>query len=208
MRDTFTGLNITLCFPVPEFMVAVGFLLLLVMEQLILALRDERERGQKEGREEKEALLLHSPTVRTHPDPVLSTVYSSVLLLSLCLSFFLQGLSVDTVQLRPDVLLRSSLLTCSLVVLLFQSHVRRSAVSVCLVLLSLASPLGLVLRHTHQSVPLARCTLEGLSAGNVAYIVFMDIIPRVTSANQQRIAKVTLIVTGFSVFTAALLLKI
>ncbi|XP_060726981.1 zinc transporter ZIP1-like [Tachysurus vachellii] len=210
MRETFTELSVTLYFPVPEFIMSVGFLFLLVMEQLILTLRDEREQqhGQKEGREDKEALLLCSPTVRTRPDPSLSPIRSSVLLLSLCLFFICQGLSVDVVRLRPELLLRTSLVTCSLVFLLIHSHMRRFVVLVCLGVLSSAFPLGLALRytHTHHSFRLARSTLQGLSVGSFIYVVFMDVMPRVTSANEQRIAKVTLILTGFSVFTAALLL--
>ncbi|MCJ8750286.1 hypothetical protein PDJAM_G00260870 [Pangasius djambal] len=207
MRETFTELGVTLLFPVPEFIMAVGFLFLLVMEELILTLRDERERqhGQKEGREEKESLLLCSPTFLQRPDPSLSPVRSSVLLLSLCLFSVFQGLSVDVVRLRPDLLLRSSLVACSLVFLLAQSHMRRSVVSVCLMVLSSAFPLGLALRPTH--LRLARSTLEGLSVGSFTYIIFMDVMPRVTSAHEHRIAKVTLILTGFSVLTAALLLK-
>ncbi|KAK3551821.1 hypothetical protein QTP70_029003 [Hemibagrus guttatus] len=219
MRETFTELSVTglvcpicpqLYFPVPEFIMSVGFLFLLVMEQLILTLRDERERQHrhKDGREEKEALLLCSPTVQPRPDLSLSPIRSSVLLLSLCLFFTFQGLSVDAVRPRPELLLRTSLVSCSLAFLLIQSHMRRSVVSVCLAVLSSAFPLGLILRHTHthQSFRLARSTLQGLSVGSFAYVVFMDVMPRVTSANEQRISKVTLILTGFSVFTAALLL--
>lgn len=190
---------------------AVGFLFLLVMEELILTLRDECERqhGQKEGREEKEALLLCSPTFRPRPDPSLSPIRSFVLLLSLCLFSVFQSFSMDVVQLRPDLLLRTSFITCSLVFLLAQSHMKRSVVSICLMVLSSAFPLSFALHHTHTRTPLrlARSTLEGLSVGSFAYIVFMDVMPRVTSANEHRISKVTLILTGFSVFTVALLLK-
>lgn len=198
-------------FPVPEFIMAVGFLFLLVLEQLILTLRDECERqhGQKEGREEKEALLLYPTTFRPRPDPSLSPVRSSVLLLSLFLFSVFQGLSADVMRLRPDLLLRTSLVACSLVFLLAQSHMRRSVVSVCLAVLSSAFPLCLALRHTHTHTPLrlARSTLQGLSVGSFTYVIFMDVMPRVTSANEQRIAKVTLILTGFSLLTAALLLR-
>ncbi|KAK3572199.1 hypothetical protein QTP86_026060 [Hemibagrus guttatus] len=199
MRETFTELSVTglvcpicpqLYFPVPEFIMSVGFLFLLVMEQLILTLRDERERQHrhKDGREEKEALLLCSPTVQPRPDLSLSPIRSSVLLLSLCLFFTFQGLSVDAVRPRPELLLRTSLVSCSLAFLLIQSHMRRSVVSVCLAVLSSAFPLGLILRHTHthQSFRLARSTLQGLSVGSFAYVVFMDVMPRVTSANEQR----------------------
>lgn len=190
---------------------AVGFLFLLVVEQLILTLRDECERQlrQKEGRIEKEHMLLCSPTSRPRPDLSLSPIRSSVLLLSLCLFSVFQGLTEDEARLRPDLLLRPALLACGLVFLLAQSHMRRSAVSICLTLLSLAFPLGLALRHTHAHthLRLARAMLQGLSVGSFTYIVFMDVIPRVTSANEQRIAKVTLILTGFSLLTAALLLK-
>ncbi|XP_017319831.1 zinc transporter ZIP1 [Ictalurus punctatus] len=211
MRETFTELGVTLRFPVPEFIMAVGFLFLLVLEQLILTLRDECERqhGQKEGREEKEALLLYPTTFRPRPDPSLSPVRSSVLLLSLFLFSVFQGLSADVMRLRPDLLLRTSLVACSLVFLLAQSHMRRSVVSVCLAVLSSAFPLCLALRHTHTHTPLrlARSTLQGLSVGSFTYVIFMDVMPRVTSANEQRIAKVTLILTGFSLLTAALLLR-
>ncbi|KAI5106056.1 zinc transporter ZIP1, partial [Silurus meridionalis] len=208
MREHFTELGVTLRFPVPEFIMAVGFLFLLVMEELILALRDECERQhrQKEERDEKEALLLCSPTFRPRPDPSLAPIRFSVLLLSLCLFSIFQGFSVDEVRLHPDLLLRASLVTCSLVFLLAQSQMRRSVVSVCLLMLSLAFPLGLALRHTHKhTLRLARSTLEGLSVGSFTYVVFMDVIPRVTSAKEHRISKVTLILTGFSVLTVALL---
>lgn len=195
-------------FPVPEFIMAVGFLFVLVMEELILTLRDECER-QKEGQEEKEALLLCLPTFRPRPDPSLSPVRMSVLLLSLCLFTFFQGLSLDVVRLRPDLLLRASLVACGLVFLLAQSHMRRPAAFVCLTLLSSAFPLGLALRHTHTHTPLrlARSTLGGLSAGSFIYIIFMDVMPRATSANEHRITRVTLILTGFSLLTTALLLR-
>lgn len=196
-------------FPVPEFMLAVGFLFLLVMESLILTLRDECERqhGQKEGREEKEALLLCSPTPR--PDPTLSPIRSFVLVLSLSLFSTFQSFSVGVVRLRPDLLLRTSLITCSLVFLLAQSQMRRSVVSICLVALSSAFPLSLVLHHTHTHSPLrlACSTLEGLSVGSFTYVVFMDVIPRAMSASEHRIGRVTLILMGFSVLTAALLLR-
>lgn len=195
----------------PEFIVAVGFLFLLVMEELILTLRDECEQqhGQKEVREEKEALLLCSPAFRPRPDPSLSPIRSFVLLLCLCLFSVFQGLSEDMVRLRPDLLLRTSLVVCSLVFLLAQSQMRRSVVSVCVTLLSTAFPLGFALRYTcvHTSLRLARSTLAGLSVGSFTYVLFMDVMLRVTSAHERRIAKVTLILTGFSVLTAALLLK-
>lgn len=198
-------------FPVPEFIMAVGFLFLLVTEELFLAVRDEceRQRVQREGREEKEALLLCSPTFRSRTDTFLSPVRLSVLLLSLCLFSIFQGLSVEEVQLRPDLLLCASLIACSLVFLLAQNHMRRSVVSVCVVALAFALPLGFVLRHMHArtSLRLARSMLGGLNAGSFAYVIFMDIMPRATSANEHRIAKVALILTGFSMFTVALLLK-
>ncbi|KAG7335424.1 hypothetical protein KOW79_000117 [Hemibagrus wyckioides] len=208
MRETFTELSVILYFPVPEFIMSVGFLFLLVMEQLLLTLRDEREgqHGQTDGREEKEALC--SGAVRPRPDPSLSPLRSSMLLLSLCLFFTLQGLSAETVRPRPHLLLRTALVSCSLAVLLIHGQMRRFAVSVSMAALSSAFPLGLILRHaqTHWSFHLARSTLQGLSVGSFIYLVFMDVLPRVTSANQKRIANVTLILTGFSVFTAMLLL--
>ncbi|XP_062848640.1 zinc transporter ZIP3 [Trichomycterus rosablanca] len=210
MKSTFSDLGVTLRFPVAEFLLAVGFLLLMVMEQMILSLRDDSENQNKDG-EEKEGLLVPFPLYRSRPEPWISSVRSFVLLFSLCMFSIFQGLSTDLLQLRPDLLLRTALISVSLIFTLTQNRMRRSATSICLMVLCVAFPLGVALRHTlaHTHVPLrlARSTLEGLCVGSFLYVVFLDVMPRVMSSSEQRILKVTLILTGFTVVTAALLIK-
>lgn len=203
-------LLLQLRFPVAEFLLAVGFLLLMVMEQMILSLRDDSENETKDG-EEKEGLLVPIPLYRSRPEPWISSVRSLVLLFSLCMFSVFQGLSNDLLQLRPDLLLCTALISFSLVLTLTQNRMRRSATSLCLMVLCVAFPLGVALRHTlahaHVSLRLARSTLEGLSVGSFLYVVFLDVLPRVMSTNEQRIFKVTLILTGFTAVTASLLIK-
>lgn len=213
INKTFSDLGVTLTFPVPEFLLAMGFLLVLVMEQVVLSLRDECERqcGQRDGRNEKEALIVTTLQTPPRPEPWFLSVRSFVLLFSLCVFSLFQGLWLQSVQLRADLLLRMLLVSFSLVLTLTQNRIKRPVAFVCLLLLSLAFPLGLALRHAlrrvHAPLQLARSTLGGLAVGSFIYMIFLDVIPRVTSGGEQRIVKVTLILTGFAVVSMVMLIK-
>ncbi|XP_030638239.1 zinc transporter ZIP1 isoform X1 [Chanos chanos] len=61
MNETFNNLGITLHFPLPEFILAMGLFIVLVMEQIILALQDQ----SGDSSEERQALLIDSG-LQTH----------------------------------------------------------------------------------------------------------------------------------------------
>ncbi|XP_072536033.1 zinc transporter ZIP1-like [Salminus brasiliensis] len=66
MTETFSNLGVTLRFPVPEFILAMGFLLVLVIEQVVLAHREQSSIHMAE----KQALLVGSsvqPHDQCHP---------------------------------------------------------------------------------------------------------------------------------------------
>ncbi|XP_023657020.1 zinc transporter ZIP1 isoform X1 [Paramormyrops kingsleyae] len=61
INNAFSNLGITLQFPLPEFILAMGFFLVLVMEQIVLVLRDKS--GGFTG--ERQALLV-DPSIQSH----------------------------------------------------------------------------------------------------------------------------------------------
>ncbi|XP_076826719.1 zinc transporter ZIP3 [Brachyhypopomus gauderio] len=238
MTETFRGLGVTLCFPVPEFILAVGFLLVLLLEQVLLALREQPDKHT----EEKSALLAGGSlgshdqlcaksssqcsraVARAWPEPCrgrssgeragdvsLAAVRAFVLVFSLCLCSVLEAVARGE---WLDLLLRNGLLALSLALRLTQSQLRRVVLAACVLLFSAMAPLGVVLgatlRQTHLVLQyqLARSTLQGLAAGSFTYIVFMEVLPHALNTRGQRIPKVTLLLTGFSAITAVLFIKL
>lgn len=72
MTETFSNLGVTLRFPVPEFILAMGFLLVVVIEQVVLALREQSDIHTTE----KEALLVGSSIQPHDRQPQSSHQYS------------------------------------------------------------------------------------------------------------------------------------
>ncbi|XP_066539753.1 zinc transporter ZIP1-like [Hoplias malabaricus] len=231
MTETFSGLGVTLRFPVPEFILAIGFLLLLIIEQVILAL------GEQSGNHtpEKKALLVGS-CVQPHLWPQgcrgkgsgvhaevspLSTVRVFVLVFSLSLCSVFEGLAVGLQEASGQgldfhlaLLLHKGLTAFSVAVRLTQNQLRRAAVTACLLFFSATCPLGVVLgisfkhSHTLPQYQLACSTLQGLAAGAFIYVILMEVLPHALSSSGQRISKITLLLTGFTTVTVLLLTKI
>lgn len=61
INEAFNNLGITLQFPLPEFIMAMGFFLVLIMEQIVLAIKD-----QSSGPSEERRALLVDPSVQSH----------------------------------------------------------------------------------------------------------------------------------------------
>lgn len=209
----------------------MGFLLVLVIEHVFLALREQSGSHMAE----KEALLMGS-SVHPHLRPemyrrtgcggppeisLLSTVRVFVLVFSISLCSVFEGLAVGLqeadgqgLDLRLALLFRKGLTAFSLAVNLTQNQLRRAAVTSCLLLFSATCPLGTVLgislrqTHTTPQYKLARATLQGLAAGSFVYVIVMEVLPHVMSSSGQRIFKVTLLLTGFTALTGLLLIRL
>ncbi|KAJ8354653.1 hypothetical protein SKAU_G00222200 [Synaphobranchus kaupii] len=252
INEAFKSLQITLKFPLPEFIMAMGFFLVLVLEQIVLAFKDQSAGSFEERRallvesniqsHEKESqgcAHLHSPFsqateelgksrvpggehVHLHVDfNSHSAIRSFILVFSLSLHSVFEGLAVGLQQDSQKVLeiclallLHKSIIAFSLSLKLTQGRLKRTAVTACILLFSVMSPLGIgigiALTET-ESTPqhhLARYTLEGLAAGTFIYITFMEILPHELGAPQNRIPKVALLLTGFAVVTGVLFIKI
>ncbi|XP_068179428.1 zinc transporter ZIP1-like isoform X2 [Antennarius striatus] len=220
-------------FPLPEFILAMGFFLVLVLEQMVLTFRDQSASPV----EERRSLLLDStiqevdriaqrPSRRRRcpddSDGVRSqlALRAFILVFSLSLHSVFQGLAVGLLQdgaqvleMCPALMIHKSMVSFSLVFTLCRDQLRRPVVAGCLLLFAAMSPLGLgvgVALSEAGAPPqhqLARSTLEGLATGAFIYVTFMEILPQELSSSRNRILKVAMLLLGFAVVTAVLFLR-
>lgn len=237
INDAFSGAGITLQFPLPEFILAMGFFLVLVLEQIILAFKDQ----PSSLTDERRALLVDSSVQANghrhahhrhgseesdgghfHVDlDSQSALRAFILVFSLSLHSVFEGLAVGLVEEGKEVLeiclalmIHKSIISFSLSFKLCQSRLRRSVLVGCLLLFAVMSPLGigvgigLTETRTSPQHQVARCTLEGLAGGTFLYITFMEILPHELSSPRNRILKVAMLLAGFAVVTAVLFIKL
>lgn len=216
-------------FPLQEFILAMGFFLVLVMEQITLAYK---EQSSPPHPEETRALLgtVNGGPQHWHDGPGIpqasgtpaasSALRACVLVFSLALHSVFEGLAVGlqrdrarAMELCLALLLHKGILAVSLSLRLLQSHLRVQVVAGCGILFSCMTPLGIGLGAAlaesagplHQ---LAQSVLEGMAAGTFLYITFLEILPQELATSEQRILKVILLLAGFALLTGLLFVQI
>ncbi|XP_030605851.1 zinc transporter ZIP3 [Archocentrus centrarchus] len=174
ISEAFSSAGITLQFPLPEFIVAMGFFLVLVLEQIILAFKDQ----SSPPLEERRSLLVDS-SIQTNDHSThhhhqhhhnhrrssgdsdghfhvdigsQSALRAFILVFSLSLHSVFEGLAVGLLEEGKEVLeiclalmIHKSIISFSLTVKLSQARLRRSVVAGCLLLFAVMSPLGVAL---------------------------------------------------------------
>uniref|UniRef100_A0A8C6QIA1 Zinc transporter ZIP1 n=1 Tax=Nannospalax galili TaxID=1026970 RepID=A0A8C6QIA1_NANGA len=201
--EALAALHLTLQFPLPEFILAFGFFLVLVMEQITLQWHDGPGVPQASG-------TLAAP----------SALHACVLVFSLALHSVFEGLAVGSqgdqvwaMALCLALLLCRGILAVSLSLWLLQSHLQVQMVAACGILFSCMTPLGIRLGAAlaesagplHQ---LAQSVLEGMAAGTFLYITFLEILLQELVTSEQRIIKVILLLAGFALLTGLLFVQI
>ncbi|XP_029879652.1 zinc transporter ZIP1 [Aquila chrysaetos chrysaetos] len=213
------GLRITLQFPLPEFILAMGFFLVLVLEQVALAQREASSIP-----EETRALLPTGSIQTLSPQPPVpgtrSAIRAGLLVLALALHAVLEGLALGLQEAEGAVLrvclallLHKCAVAFSLALKLLRGRLRPPAVVACLTLFAMMSPLGVglgtaVAAGAGPRQRLCRGVLEGLAAGTFLYVTFLEILPQELGVPQHRIPKVILLLAGFALVTAILFIKI
>ncbi|XP_074931590.1 zinc transporter ZIP1 [Phalacrocorax aristotelis] len=213
------GLRITLQFPLAEFILAMGFFLVLVLEQVALAQREPSSIP-----EETRALLPTGSIQTPSPQPPVPSargaVRAGLLVLALALHSVLEGLALGLQEAEGAVLrvclallLHKCAVAFSLALKLLRGRLRAPAVAACLVLFAMMSPLGVglgtaVAAGAGPRQRLCRGVLEGLAAGTFLYITFLEILPQELGVPQHRVPKVILLLAGFALVTAILFIKI
>uniref|UniRef100_A0A2K6QFH5 Solute carrier family 39 member 1 n=1 Tax=Rhinopithecus roxellana TaxID=61622 RepID=A0A2K6QFH5_RHIRO len=227
--EALAALHVTLQFPLQEFILAMGFFLVLVMEQITLAYK---EQSGPSPLEETRALLgtVNGGPQHWHDGPGVpqasgapaspSALRACVLVFSLALHSVFEGLAVGlqrdrarAMELCLALLLHKGILAVSLSLRLLQSHLRAQVVAGCGILFSCMTPLGIGLGAAlaesagplHQ---LAQSVLEGMAAGTFLYITFLEILPQELASSEQRILKVILLLAGFALLTGLLFIQI
>ncbi|XP_049902319.1 zinc transporter ZIP1-like [Epinephelus moara] len=169
INEAFSNAGVTLQFPLPEFIMAMGFFLVLVLEQIVLAFKDQSSSHS----EERRALLVDS-TIQAndrnsrhhshrrrgsdesdgghfHVDfGSQSALRAFILVFSLSLHSVFEGLAVGLLEEGKEVLeiclalmIHKSIISFSLAFKLSQGRLRRSVVAGCLLLFAVMSPLGI-----------------------------------------------------------------
>uniref|UniRef100_A0A8D0GGF0 Solute carrier family 39 member 1 n=1 Tax=Sphenodon punctatus TaxID=8508 RepID=A0A8D0GGF0_SPHPU len=229
INEALDSLRVTLQFPLQEFILAMGFFLLLVMEQIVLAYRDQAGSSLEEtrallGAAASQARLRGEPA-EEHPHFHIdlnahSAIRSFMLLFALSLHSVFEGLAVGlqeagarALEICLALLIHKCVIAFSLSLKLLQGRLRPRAVTACLLLFAAMSPLGIgvgvaLTEGVGALHRLARSVLEGLATGTFVYITFLEILPHELGSPQQRILKVILLVAGFALVTSVLFIKI
>ncbi|XP_064257641.1 zinc transporter ZIP1 [Passer domesticus] len=208
------GLRVTLQFPLPQFILAMGFFLVLVLEQATLAQRELPERPEEESR-----ALLPGASIQAPAPAARGALRAAALALALALHAALEGLALglregEAAALRVllALLLHKGAVAFGLALELLRSRLRPPAVASCVALLALMSPLGVgvgtaLAAGAGPRQRLCRAVLEGLAAGTFLFVTFLEILPQELGAPGNRIPKVILILGGFALVSAILFVK-
>ncbi|KAM6365425.1 LOW QUALITY PROTEIN: zinc transporter ZIP1 [Pluvialis apricaria] len=226
IRAALEGLHVTLQFPLPEFILAMGFFLVLVLEQVAVAQREPATTAAEETR-----TLLPPGSIQTQSPQNLvraavaaaaaaRIVRAGLLVLALALHAVLEGLALGlqegegaVLRVCLALLLHKCAVAFSLALKLLRGHLRPPAVALCLGLFAMMSPLGVglgtaVAAGAGPRQRLCRGVLEGLAAGTFLYITFLEILPQELGVPHQRVPKVLLLLAGFALVTGILFIKI
>ncbi|KAL0171060.1 hypothetical protein M9458_031371, partial [Cirrhinus mrigala] len=225
------SLCVQLHFPLSEFILAMGFLVVFVVEQMLLAFREQT----CDASQEKQALMdCQDRTAAAHrsrrsvswsdgscaADDGRSHVGLRVFLLLFCLCAraFLEGLSVGSQRERllescVTLLLYKGVVAFSLAVRLTHHALRRTLVGGALLLFSVACPAGIGTglaldgATAGPQAQLVRCAVEGLTAGIFVNVCVLGSVWQELGSPKHRIHKVAFLLTGFALVTAILFTK-
>uniref|UniRef100_A0A2K5Q8Y5 Solute carrier family 39 member 1 n=1 Tax=Cebus imitator TaxID=2715852 RepID=A0A2K5Q8Y5_CEBIM len=190
--EALVALHVTLQFPLQEFILAMGFFLVLVMEQITLAYKEQ-----------------------SGPPPLeeIGLCWEHIGMMGQEFHRRVQRDQARAMELCLALLLYKGILAVSLSLRLLQIHLRAQVVAGCGILFSCMTPLGIGLGAAlaesagplHQ---LAQSVLEGMAAGTFLYITFLEILPQELASSEQRILKVILLLAGFALLTGLLFIQI
>ncbi|XP_063169919.1 zinc transporter ZIP1-like [Candoia aspera] len=202
----------SLDFPMPELILALGILLVLVLEHVALDCSEWQAAGASPPllRREEATIREQWAGAEAANTPSPSPFRSLALILSLSLHAVFEGLALGlqdsgsgVLQLAATVLLHKSVIAAGLGLLLLQSRLPLpwlAASGSCFVLMSpLGVGLGMAVSHSSGlGGSLARSVLEGVAAGTFMYITFLEILPQELRVPSGRLPKILAVLLGFS----------
>ncbi|XP_044210137.1 zinc transporter ZIP1 [Thunnus albacares] len=212
-------------FPLPEFIMASGFFMVLILEKIILNCREmggaqeeraplihDNRNGHSHGHGSATSSDLESSGHHVHVDfQAHSPFRSFMLFLSLSLHSVFEGLAIGlqstdskVLEICIAILVHKSIIVFSLSVKLVQSAVRPMWVAAYIGVFAMMSPLGIgigigVMEAQLAAGALIQAVLEGLAAGTFVYITFLEILPHELNSPGKQLPKVLFILLGFSI---------
>ncbi|XP_029968532.1 zinc transporter ZIP1 [Salarias fasciatus] len=213
-------------FPLPEFIIAAGFFMVLILERMVLNFRELR------GAQEERAPLIpdgrnghghgHGPGTdversghHVHVDFQAHSAFRSFMLfLSLSLHSVFEGLAIGlqneeskVLQICIAIMVHKSIIVFSLSLKLVQSAVPPLWTAAYIGVFAVMSPLGIgigiaVVESALSAGALVQVVLEGLAAGTFVYITFLEILPHELNTPGRQLLKVLFILLGFTVMAA------
>ncbi|XP_070819302.1 zinc transporter ZIP1 [Chaetodon trifascialis] len=211
-------------FPLPEFIIAAGFFMVLILERIVLNCREiggaQEERAplmqdNRNGHGHATSPDLESSGHHVHVDfQAHSPFRSFMLFLSLSLHSVFEGLAIGlqstdskVLEICIAILVHKSIIVFSLSVKLVQSAVRPLWVTAYIGVFAVMSPIGIAIGISVMEAQLAagaliQAVLEGLAAGTFVYITFLEILPHELNSPGKQLLKVLFILLGFSVMAA------
>ncbi|XP_033836899.1 zinc transporter ZIP1-like [Periophthalmus magnuspinnatus] len=173
INQAFNNAGITLQFPLPEFIMAMGFFLVLVLEQILLSFKPSSFSNPSSSVHDESRHLLDSNHIQTsdaapqHRSSQLddshhhhlhvdfssqSALRAFILVFSLSLHSVFEGLAVGLVEEEKEVLelclalvIHKSIIAISLCFRLIQGRIRRSVAAGCLMVFASMTPLGIAI---------------------------------------------------------------
>ncbi|XP_028299112.1 zinc transporter ZIP1 [Gouania willdenowi] len=216
-------------FPLPEFIMAGGFFLVLILENIVLNFRERRGSSAEHSPLIQDSRNGHghghggvalpdlegSSGHHVHVDlQAHSSFRSFMLFLSLSIHSVFEGLAIGLQNIEAKVLeiciailVHKSIIVFSLSIKLVQSEVRPFWVVAYIGVFAVMSPLGIgigiaVIEAQLRAGALIQAVLEGLAAGTFVYITFLEILPHELNSPGKRLLKVLFILLGFSIMAA------
>ncbi|XP_067127742.1 zinc transporter ZIP1-like [Centruroides vittatus] len=202
-------------YPIAEFVMIFGFLLVLIIEQIVLS--------YKESIPELQPLLGHSHSMQneeevnnhTHTDHNKSVSHSSLrtllLVFALSLHSIFEGLAIglqmnmnDTLQIFIAVIIHKGILAFTLGLNLIQSNLNLIICIICDFIFSIMSPLGIGIGiaitdlGTRNEIPLTSGILQGIACGSFLYVTFFEVLPHELNGSFNRLLKLLFVILGFA----------
>ncbi len=236
-------------FPLAEFLIAVGFFLVLFLEQIVLWWKEEwrgTTDGTSAGLESTENLLEETRrlpallgSISTEPmdiaehrtedlfggsdihfDPEAHSVFRAfVLVFALSLHAVFEGLALGlqrdvstTLQIFGALCIHKTVLAFSLGLRLVQSRLSSQAVALLCIVFSIMAPIGgfagiaVVQLAQKKYADMVSGSLQAIACGTFLYVTAFEILPHELNEKGNRLWKLLMLVLGFSVICAFLLL--
>jgi len=208
-------------FPFAEFTIAMGFFLLLTIEQII---SDVRERNFAMSRPEALPILANNaPVSEDAPSEIVNhgqnqTIRALAMTLALVVHSVFEGIAIgvqttveDVLQITGALILHKIVIAFSLGLTLSQSPLSIYKSVFCGVTFSIASPvgvgIGLLLSNLEAlNGSLVVGSLQGMAAGTFLYVVFLEVLPHEFRSGHLHLPKLLSFILGFSTICGVIFL--